>query len=283
MQNLFPNSSGIDSPKLIAPDNACDSHIHIMDAAFESEKPVICNATAGDYMQIQKRIGTKRAVVVQPKDYGLDNSCTLNAIAKLGIENTRGIAVVTPNITDAELEKLHEKGIRGVRFSLWKKSNAVVTFDMIKPLAPRLAEMGWHLQLHITNEQIIDAYDFLKSLPCSMVFDHLGRIQNKNFKDNQAFKYVCNLMGQGKSWVKLSGAYLNTNEGAPFYSDVTPVAETFASEFPERTVWGSDWPHVTETDKPDDSLLFDLLSKWVNKEKIIRLVLVDNPGKLYGF
>jgi predicted TIM-barrel fold metal-dependent hydrolase len=283
MQNLYPNSSGLEKPKLIAPENSCDSHIHIMDAAFKSEKPVIKSATAQDYMWIQKRIGTQRAIVVQPKDYGTDNRCTVNAIAKLGLQNTRGIAVVSPEITDVELEQLHEGGIRGVRFSLWKTSNAVVTFDMIKPIASRIVELGWHIQLHITNQQLIDAYDFFRGVPCDMVFDHLGRINGENSTESEAFKHICDLMGRGKSWVKLSGAYLNTREGAPFYSDVTPVAKRFASEFPERVIWGSDWPHVTETDKPDDSVLFDLLSNWVSNEKIIHMVLVDNPEKLYGF
>jgi predicted TIM-barrel fold metal-dependent hydrolase len=280
-----PNSAGTGPPKLEAPPNACDCHMHIYDAArFPPSRPgsrMQSDATVGDYRRLQKRIGTERTVVVQPAAYGVDNRVTLDAIAKLG--NARGVAVVFPDVSDAELKALHEGGVRGIRFTVFDPATAVTRIEMIEPLSVRVAGMGWHVQIHMRGDQIVANADLLRRLPSTIVIDHMGRVPFPDGTSHGAFKVVCELIDQGKTWVKLSGAYQDTKIGPPTYADATTLAQAYVAAAPERMVWGSDWPHPTEKDKPDDALLFDLLSVWAPDAATRRRILVDNPERLYGF
>lgn len=279
-----PNSSGTSAPKLKAPANACDSHIHIVDGRFPASTPIIQGGTVPDYRLLQQRIGTTRTVIVQPKNFGTDNTCTLDAIAQLGIANARGIAVVHPSVTDEQLRVLDAGGIRGLRFSIWNPADTVTTVDMIEPLAKRIQAFGWHVQLHMSSDQLVANAALFDRLPCPMVIDHMGRMPAKLGPKHLAFGVICRLIEKGRTWVKLSGAYLNTESGPPAYADATVTARAFSQYAPERIVWGSDWPHVTEKEhKPDDALLFDLLEEWIPGEKARRLALSDNPSILYGF
>lgn len=279
-----PNSAGTVAPQWKAPVNACDSHIHVLDERFFSPNPVIEGASVNDYHLLQQRIGTTRVVIVQPKDYGTDNACVLDAIAKLGIANARGIAVVQPGVSDEELQRLNTGGIRGLRFSVWNPKNAVTTIDMIEPLARRINDLGWHVQLHMSGDQIVENAALLNRIVCPIVIDHMGRMPVKLGFKHPAFSVICRLIDKGRTWVKLSGAYLNTLSGPPFYADATAIALAFSNYAPERIVWGSDWPHVTEKEhKPDDAVLFDLLAEWIPDKGARKRALVDNPATLYGF
>jgi len=279
-----PNSAGTAAPSLKAPANACDSHIHILDNRFPASDPVIQGATASDYRLLQQRIGTTRAVIVQPKNYGTDNTCTLDAIAQLGIANARGIAVLHPAVMEEELRRLDKGGIRGLRFSVWNPTNNVTTIDMIEPLAKRINDFGWHVQLHMSGDQIVENATLLDRIVCPIVIDHMGRMPAQIGPKHPAFKVICRLIDKGCTWVKLAGAYLNTKDGPPNYKDATAIARAFSEYAPERMVWGSDWPHVTEREhKPDDALLFDLLEEWIPDERVRKQVLVENPAALYGF
>src|SRR4051812_30809574 len=170
-----PNSSGTDAPKVKAPANAADCHIHIYDPRFQPpvEKPK--NGTVQDYRLLQKRLGVSRVVIVQPRNYKTDNSATLDAIQQLGIANARGVGVLHPTVEEAELKRLNEGGIRGIRFTLGKAKNAVVTIDMIEPLAKRIAPYGWHVQLNMDPHQVTASAAMLKRLPTQIVFDHMGK------------------------------------------------------------------------------------------------------------
>ncbi|KRB82180.1 2-pyrone-4,6-dicarboxylate hydrolase [Noviherbaspirillum sp. Root189] len=265
--------------------NACDAHLHIYDARFPAIGPVAENATARDYRGVQTLLGTSRAVIVQPRCYGTDNSATLDAIEQLGVANTRGVAVLQPDVSDDTLHALHAGGIRGIRFSLYTKSHAVVGFEMVEVLAHRVAELGWHLQLHWTADQIVTHRDLLARLPTALVFDHLARLPLPAGTAHPAFAYVSALLASGKAWLKLSGAYLDSCVGAAGrYSDMDAVAMAWVRTAPDRLVWGSDWPHITEASfKPDDALLYDLLAHWSSTEALRRRILVDNPARLYGF
>ncbi len=234
-----------------------------------------------DYRQLQRRIGTTRAVFVQAKYHGTDHACLLDAIRRLE-GNARGIGVLHPSVADAELERLDAGGIRGLRFSLWKPADAIVTVDMIEPLAKRITDLGWHVQLHLSADQIVAAAAVLARLPCPIVFDHMGRLPPSRGPDHPAFAVIVDLVSKGRAWVKLAGAYLNTEQGSP-YDDATRIARAFVAEAPERLVWGSDWPHVTEAHKPDDAELYDLLPLWAGSDRVRDLILVDNPAALYGF
>ena len=278
-----PYSSGTEAPKLKAPANACDCHMHIYDSRF----PVAANATlrpsdalVPDYKLLQKRIGTTRNVVVTPSTYGTDNSVTLDAMAKIG-PTARGVAVVDTGVTGAELKRLSGLGVRGIRFNLVQAG--ATTVEMLEPLSKRVNDLGWHVQLNLRPDLLVQLEDLLLRSPSPLVFDHLAHIPRDNGVEHPAFKTMRKLIDKGHTWVKLSGAYQDTAIGAPTYADATPIAQAYVKAAPERMVWGSDWPHPTEKDKPDDAILFDLLSQWVPDEGTRNRILVQNPEGLYGF
>lgn len=269
------------------PANACDAHMHIYDRRFLADGQAggfVEGATVTDYRRVQARMGTQRTVIVTPRVYVTDNRVTLDAIAQLGIDRARGVAVLRPDVTDAELAALHDGGIRGIRFTLYTPAHAVVGFDMVEPLAARIAAFGWHVQLHWTAEQIVAHEAMLMRLPCAIVFDHMARLPLPAGFDQPAGAIVRRLAERGNTWVKLSGPYLDSRVGlAGGYADMTATARAWAQALPERTVWGGDWPHVTETDKPDDTMLRDLLMHWTDSDAARHRILVDNPAQLYGF
>src|SRR5712691_4142295 len=251
------NSGGTEPPKLRAPEGACDCHMHIYDPARfampPSPRAAPSNATVPDYRLLQKRIGTTRVVVVQPRNYAIDNRVTVDAVAQLG-PNARGVAVLHPTITDDGLKALHAAGVRGIRFTL-------------------------------EGEQIVALADLLRRLPTQLVFDHLANPPLPAGIEHPSHAIVRGLIDRGRTWVKLSGAYSNSKIGAPSYPEATKTARAFVSAAPERLVWGSDWPHPTMPDnnKPNDALLFDLLTEWAPDEATRNRILVRNPEALYGF
>jgi D-galactarolactone isomerase len=280
-----PWSSGTEPPKLKAPPNASDCHMHIYDSRFpvaSYAKLRPADATVDAYRLFQKRIGTTRNVVVTPSTYGTDNSCTLDAMAKLGA-TARGVAVVNTSVSDAELKRLDGLGVRGIRFNLVQ--SGATTVDMLEPLSKRVNDLGWHVQIHMLGGQIAETADLLQRLPSPIVFDHMGRIPEPAGVDDPAFALVVKLVDRGRTWVKLSGAYMDTRTGPPTYADVSAVARAYLKAAPERMIWGSDWPHPTEKAdaKPDDAVLFDLLADWAPDEALRNGILVDNPAALYRF
>lgn len=286
-QIQVPNSSGTAVAKLKAPANACDCHMHIYDPARfpmpPSQRVAPTNATVAEYRLLRRRTGTTRVIVVQPRNYAIDNRVTVDAIKQMA-PNARGVAVLHPTVTDAELKTLNDAGIRGIRFSLGDPATAAVTPDMVEPLAKRVADLGWHVQFNVEGRQIVELADVLRRLPTPMVFDHLANPGPMGI-DHPSHAIVRSLIDRGRTWVKLSGAYSNSRVGPP-YPDATRIAQTFVRAAPERMVWGSDWPHpgvVATADKPDDALLFDLLTEWAPDETTRNRILVQNPETLYGF
>lgn len=270
-----------------APENACDAHLHIYDRRFiagRNTKGFVEGASVADYRKVQARIGTQRAVIVTPRVYETNNSVTVDAIAQLGLDCARGIAVLRPDVTDAELAALHEGGIRGIRFTLYTPAHAVVNFEMVEPLAQRVAELGWHVQLHWTAEQIVEQQHLIARLPSTIVFDHLARLPLPAGTSHPAYTIVRRLADSGRVWLKLSGPYLDSAVGLEGgYADTTEIARAWIAALAERVVWGSDWPHVTESRKPDDAALLDLLGTWADDDATRKRILVDNPAVLYGF
>jgi len=272
-------------PDLNAPGNRCDAHIHVIDPRFapaDPATPVAPGQSMADYRQVCQRLGLRRAVIVQPKYYATDNRCTLDAIAQMKGQ-ARGIALVDTGVTEQELIRLHEGGIRGLRFSLWNAGNQVISVEMIKPLAERIAEFGWHVQIHMGAAQILEQQTLLARLPVQVVFDHMGRLPAGANASHPTFRFIAGLIEADKAWVKLSGPYLNTALGGPRYADVRTMARDFATLAPQRMVWGSDWPHVTEAHKPEDAGLLELLLDWTDSDAARQAILVDNPAQLYGF
>ncbi len=282
-----PNSSGTSAPRFKAPRDACDCHLHIYDSRFPMAWPQLRStpdASVAEYRLLQQRLGLTRAIVVQPAAYGIDNRVTVAAIEQLGAGVARGVAVLHPTVKDAELAALHSGGIRGLRFTQHDPKTAVTSPDMIEPLAQRVEEMGWHIQLHLRGEQLVEMASMIERLPGTLVLDHMARMSQPEGIHHPAFKVVARLLQSGRAWVKLSGPYLDTQVGPPRYADSTRVARELVKLAPERVVWGSDWPHPTERDvKPDDAILFDLVQEWARDEPTRQRILVDNPAALYGF
>jgi D-galactarolactone isomerase len=277
-------SAGTEQPTLKAPPNATDCHHHIYDSRFPVDPAATLkpgDATVADYRMLQKRIGTTRHVVVQPSTYGVDNRCLLDALGQFGKGTARGVAVVNTGVTDAELHRLHAAGVRGIRFNIAQAG--ATTIEMVEPLSQRVHRLGWHIQVNMPSEKILANKDLWDRVPTPIVFDHLAHLREPDGVNDPTFVVVSALLTKGKGWVKLSGAYADTKVGPPTYADSTAVAQAYVKLAPQRLVWGSDWPHPTETNKPDDALLFDLLATWVPDEKTRHRILVENPGRLYGF
>jgi predicted TIM-barrel fold metal-dependent hydrolase len=258
--------------------------MHIYDGArFPPPRPqsrMQPNACVPDYRMFQQRIGTSRVIVVTPAAYFTDNEATLDALEQFGPQ-ARGVAVVHPNVSDAELKRMDRAGIRGIRFTQFDPNTATTTMDMIEPLAKRVQTLGWHVQIHLRADQVVAAAEMLLRLPGTIVFDHLGRLVPPEGLCHPAFDVLCRMFDNGRTWMKLSGAYFF---GAPQgYAAAGEVARACIGIAPERMVWGSDWPHPTEKVEPDDAVLFDLLSDWAPDEQTRHRILVDNPAKLYGF
>lgn len=266
------------------PGGATDCHHHIYDGRYPTDprlSHVPPDAPVEAYKALQRTLGLTRNVVVQPSIYGTDNRCTLDALAAFG-PSARGVAVVDTSVSEAELARLHDAGIRGIRFNLIQV--AATMAEMLAPLAARVNEFGWHIQLNVSADQIVDLADTLRALPCPVVFDHCGHIPHPAGVAHPAMVVILQMLGEGQAWVKLSGPYLDSRKGPPAYEDVAQVAWAYAAKAPARVLWGSDWPHPTaKGEKPDDASLLALLAHWIPDESARRRVLVDNPGTLYQF
>ncbi|HKW03190.1 MAG TPA: amidohydrolase family protein [Vicinamibacterales bacterium] len=277
-------SSGTEAPRLKAPANAADCHHHVYDARFPEDPKAVLHppdALVDDYRGLQRRLGTSRSVIIQPSTYGTDNRCALAALAALG-PSARMVAVVNDTVTDAELKRLDGLGVRGIRFNLAQAG--ATTPEMIEPLARRVTPLGWHLQINAPADRILEILPILERVPSPIVFDHLGHIPQPDGIAHPLFARIRALLDKGKTWVKLSGAYIDTKVGPPTYADATAVAQAYVKAAPERLVWGSDWPHPTEQgQKPDDAVLFDLLSEWAPDANVRHRILVENAAALYGF
>ena len=277
-------STGSEAPTFKVPPNATDCHFHIYDNRFPPAPGGLPapDATPDYYRALQARMGTSRGVVIQPSLYGIDNRPTLEGMAALG-PNFRGVVVVNPSVSDAELRRMHDLGVRGIRFNLAQAG--ATTLDMLEPLSRRVDALGWHCQINMTGADIAAAADTFLKIRGKLVFDHLAHCPQPAGVASDTFKLMQRLLDQGNTWVKLTGLYADTKVGPPTYGDAVAVARAFAAAAPTRCVWGTDWPHPTESqsNKPDDALLLDLLPTFVPDEGTRTRILVDNPAELYDF
>jgi predicted TIM-barrel fold metal-dependent hydrolase len=282
-----PHSAGIRAPSRVLPAGACDCHMHVFDPRFAASPHwprTPPRADVAAYRLLQRRLGTDRAVVVTPSTYGTDNRCTLDALAALG-PRARGVAVVAQDVDAAELALLAQRGVRGLRVNFVSpQSWGATTPEMLRTLAAKAAPLGWHLQVFASAAQLVALEPVLARLPVPLVVDHLGRIDPVPGVRGEAFATLRRLLDAGRTWVKLSGAYMGSAEGAPSYGDRTPLGRALLRAAPRRLVWGSDWPHTTEpAGSVDDADLVDLLRDWCGDDRLMDAILVDNPAVLYGF
>jgi D-galactarolactone isomerase len=270
-------------PRLRAPAGACDCHMHVYEDSF----PLVAQATfkpphapLADYRQVQRALGLARAVVVQPNGYGFDNRLTLAAVAGLGAA-ARAVATVPVDVTDAELGRLTDAGVRGARLHVLP--GGMLGWDALAALAPRIAAFGWHLQLQLDGRELPRHESALARLPVPLVIDHNGKFLEPAAVDHPGFQALLRLIAGGNTWVKLSAPYETSRDGPPHYADVSALARALVQANPERCVWASNWPHPGRDPRPDSAALLDLLLEWADDEPTRRRILVDNPAALYGF
>ena len=278
-------SSGTERPSIAVPANATDCHHHIYDARFPPAPAATLrppDASVEDYRQLQRRLGLTRHVVVQPSTYGIDNRLLVESLKAFG-PTARGIAMLDATVMPDELKRLHEVGIRGVRFGTQLPGGA--SMDDMVPVARKIADLGWHIQLVSGGDKIVELASVLNDLPVPVVFDHMGHLPEPAGPDHPGFRVIAELIAKNGAWVKLTGAYILSKVGPPTYADRSRLARAYVKLAPERLVWGSDWPHPTSPAdaKPDDAVLLDLLADWAPDPKLQARILVSNPAELYGF
>jgi D-galactarolactone isomerase len=271
-------------PRLQAPAGTCDTHMHIYDRRYPPAPTAKLNppdAPVASYLKVRERLGIERTVVVQPSTYGTDNRCTLEAMAAMG-ERARGVAVVDHNASDAELERLTKAGVRGIRFFMLP--GGALSWDILEIMSGRVAEFGWHVQLQLDGRELPTRESLIKRVAGTLVIDHVGKFLSPVPPDHPSFRVLMRLVENGRTYVKLSAPYEVSKTGPPYYDDVGALAKVLVRAAPERMVWATNWPHPTPgVPRPDDGQLLDMLLDWVPEEMTRRMILVDNPAKLYGF
>lgn len=273
------------SPDSLLPENSCDCHHHIYDRRFPcapDDTRNLPDATLDDYSRFKQWLGFQRHVLVQPSSYGLDNRCLLAALAQAG-DCARGEAVVTDRVSDAELDVLGRAGVTGVRFNFG--AGSATTPEMMLPLAHRLAERGWHLQIHASADRLWSLRPLLLQLPGNLVIDHVFRLPQPEPMAHPAWRLAWELINRGRCWVKISGLYHQSRHDD--VSDMCGVVKSFLHEATERVLWGSDWPHpsLTSANKkmPDDALILSKIFHWASNEQVRHKLFVANPAELYRF
>lgn len=261
---------------------ACDCHVHI----YEDHYPLIPNVAlipphspVSAYREVQQALGLERTVIVQPTGYGFDNRCSLAAIAELG-DSARGIALVAPDAPEAEIARLHDGGMRGVRYMM---IGGVLTWGSLEPMAARLNDFDWMINLQLDGRKLPEHEEMLKRLPCKLVIDHNGKFLEPVSPEHSSFQALLRVLDTGRAWIKLSAPYETSRTGAPDYDDVSLLARTLAEKFPERCLWASNWPHPGRKPAPSDVAMYDLLFSWTSSDAARQKILVDNPAQLYGF
>jgi predicted TIM-barrel fold metal-dependent hydrolase len=285
------------------PHGACDCHVHVFGdpATFPfAEKRIYTppQASIEQLLELQRDLRLERVVVVQPSVYGADNSCTVDAVRRMGAR-ARGVAVIDRTTSRKTLEEMAAAGIRGVRLNL--ETNTAGRFDpadakgLLDATADQIRGLGWHVQIYTRTSIIAALKDHLAQMPFPVVVDHFGRGNPAQGPGQPDFAALLDLVKSGRVYVKISGAY-RVSQKAPDFTEVTPLAQALVAANPDRIVWGTDWPHpnsdygrgkpLTEISPPfpiDDELLLNQLPKWVPDAAVRKKILVDNPARLYGF
>jgi predicted TIM-barrel fold metal-dependent hydrolase len=277
--------NSVKTPAFTPPAGACDCHAHVI--GDPAQFPFTANrsftpaeASHGAYRAMLDTLGIERMVVVQPSVYGLDNSCTLAAIAASGIDRCRGVAAIDATTDPQVLRAMDDGGIRAARFITTAKGGTGL--DQFRAVAERIAPVGWHLEMYTDAKVWRELTPTVKSLPIQFVIDHMGKLPANADTDGEDFRGILDLLDTGRCWIKLCG-YRNSVTGHP-YEDVAPLAQRLIAHAPERCVWGTDWPHTNvKNHMPDDGELLDLLLAWAPDETTRHRILVDNPARLYRF
>jgi len=273
-------------PRLKLPRGACDTHFHVFGPAkkfpFGPDRAYTpADAPKESLFALHQHLGIERGVVVQSAAHGFDNSASTDLIAAHP-KNYLGVALLRPTASVDELKKMHRQGFRGVRFHYMGHLGEGFPIDDVIAFAGKLADIGWHLQIHTEGARIGELAPALKRSPVPVIIDHIGRIDASQGLNQKPFQELMQLMKSKNIWVKVSGCERISRQSSP-WKDALPFARKLVEEFPAQTVWGTDWPHPNLKEIPDDGVMVDNLAEIAPSEAQRKALLVDNPSRFYGF
>jgi 2-pyrone-4,6-dicarboxylate lactonase len=270
-------------PRFAMPLGGCDAHFHV----FEPGYPHVANplytfpdATLEQYLQLTDVLGIDRMVLVQPTYYATDNSLLLEVVKKVGSTRCRAVAQIQEDITDADLDRLHEAGVRAIRLDLFARATWPLD-DLtayIGRMAARARPRGWHLQFYIPGTLVRDLLPFLGDLEDTFVIDHMGYMLEADGLTDSDFDRLLDLLTRGNCWIKLSGPYRIAKSKPLAY--VEPIARALVAARPDRLIWGSDWPHLPDGQR-DTGEILNLLADWAPDERDRHHILVESPDLLF--
>ena len=282
------------APRFCVPEGAVDAHCHVFGPGDEfpfapERKYTPCDASKHQLYALRDHLGFARNVVVQATCHGADNRAMVDALTSSG-GNARGVATVKRSVTDVELQTMHSVGVRGVRFNFVKRLVDFTPKEELLEIASRIALLGWHVVIYFEAVDLPELWDFFTSLPTTVVVDHMGRPDVSKGVESAEFALFEKFMLEHRNvWSKVScperlsisgPAALNGEQNA--YRDVIPFAKRIVESFPDRVLWGTDWPHPNLKDHmPDDGLLVDFIPHIATTPELQRKLLVDNPMRLY--
>lgn len=286
--------SGPSKPQFKLPPGSVDAHCHVFGPGKEfpfapERKYTPCDAGKQQLFALRDHLGFDKNVIVQATCHGADNSALVDALLHSD-GRARGVVTVKRGVTDGELEALHTAGVRGVRFNFVKRLVDFTPKDELMEIAARIAPLGWHVVIYFEAVDLPELWDFFTALPTTVVVDHMGRPDVTKPVDGPDFELFIRFMREYPTvWCKVSCPERLSVGGPPAlngernaYRDVVPFARRIVETFPERVLWGTDWPHPNLKDHmPDDGLLVDFIPQIATTPELQRKLLVDNPTRLY--
>jgi 2-pyrone-4,6-dicarboxylate lactonase len=274
-------------PRFTPPQGAVDAHCHVFGPGAQfpyapERKYTPCDAPQAKLWGLRDYLGFERNVIVQATCHGSDNRAVVDALRSAD-GRARGVATVAAGVSDRELAELDAAGVRGVRFNFVKRLVDTTPREVLLQIARRVAPLGWHVVIYFEAAELPELYDFFASLPTTVVVDHMGRPDVSKSADGPEFELFVKLMREHPNiWSKVSCPDRLSRNGPPDYADVVPFARRIVATFPERVLWGTDWPHPNLKPRmPDDGDLVDFIPKIATTEALQRRLLVDNPLRLY--
>ncbi len=274
------------TPDFVLPKGAVDAHCHVFGPAAEfpfapERKYTPCDAGKDKLYELRDFLGFKRNVIVQATCHGKDNRAMMDACRSAG-DLARGIASVGADITEDEIREMHDAGVRGVRFNFVKRLVDATPKDVFLSIAEKIKPFGWHIVVYFEAADLEELVPFLESLPTVMVVDHMGRPDVAKGVDHPDFQRFIKLMADNENiWSKVTCPERLSLQGPP-YDDVVPFCAEIVERFPDRVIWGTDWPHPNmKSHMPDDGALVDYIPKFARTTEQQQKLLVDNPMRLY--
>ena len=274
-------------PRFAPPRGAVDAHCHVFGPGAQfpyapERKYTPCDAPKSKLFGLRDYLGFERNVIVQATCHGSDNRAVADAL-RAAAGRARGVVTVTAGFTDRELAELDAAGVRGVRFNFVKRLVDTTPRELLLEIARRVAPLGWHIVIYFEAAELPELYAFFASLPTTVVVDHMGRPDVTQPVDGAEFELFVRLMREHPNiWSKVSCPDRLSRSGPPQYADVVPFARRLIEAFPERVLWGTDWPHPNlKSHMPDDGVLVDFIPQVATTAVRQRQLLVDNPLRLY--